>query len=645
MKKKILFFLLITLLLVTAVNLYARAGGGQSYGGSGGSGGLSGGGSGGGDGGALVMMLIYLVIRYPCIGIPLVIIIIIFLIIANIKGKGKLTDRKLRKSNFAQNKYYLNQALLKLKVKDPNFEEVKFIERIKKAFFNIQTAWSKQNLGKVKNFMSDGVVERFSLQIKMQKKEGWRNIMENVNIKSAEIISIESDNNYDTIHLAITAKAKDYRVYLKTGKKLPDSLVTSSFTEVWSFLRKTGTKSLKNNGLIEGNCPNCAAPLDITDAGECKACKSFVRSPEYDWILSEITQEEEWESIDSNVLIPGVKNISIRDLDFSPQHIEDRVSVMFYRFQLSLFTGSSDPLKKMTEEDFLPVVERRIQKIGDKIRFYRFPAIGKVETLWVKEDENNDIVFVLVKWSGTLVERDIKDQKIKNLSQQTIYSEIYILKRKKGVKSSKKGFNSAHCPNCSAPESIEGGIKCVYCGTILNDGSRDWVLTKIEGFALWLQKNRNDWLRERNAAQTSMSFKPESLIEALAGMMASDGVIDEKEMKILKEFSGNYNISTVKLNDIINRAKNGLTVWDIPTDPKLGLSFLYALIDMALSDGRISKQEKVILYNISTRIGITQRELEEKIKERLKQIVQFGKDYNKAKKNNTPPPPPPLNNS
>jgi len=645
MKKKIIFFLII-LLLLTAVNLYPRAGGGQSYGGSGGSGGFSGGSGGsGGDGGALIGILIYLIIKQPCIGIPLAIIVIAFFIFANFKGKGKLTDRKLRKSNFAQNNYYLNQAMLKLKAKDPNFQELKFKERVKKAFLDIQTAWSNQNLKKVKNFMSDGVVERFSLQIKMQKKEGWRNIMENVIIKSTEIISVESDNNYDTIHIAITAKAKDYRVFLKTGKKLNNSLTTASFTEVWSFLRKADTKTLINNGLIEGNCPNCAAPLDITDAGECKACKSFVRSPEYDWILSEITQEEEWESKDSKVLIPGVNNISIRDLDFSYQHIEDRVSVMFYRFQLSLFMGRIDPLKKMTDPKVIPDIERRVQKIGDKIRFYRFPAVGKVETLWVKEDEDNDIVFVLVKWSGTLVERDIKSNKIKNLSLRTIYSEIYTLKRKKGVVSTKKALNSAHCPNCGAPESTEGGIKCVYCGTVLNDGSRDWVLTKIEGYSLWLQNNRNNWLQERNAAHVSRSFKPESLIEALAGMMASDGVIDEKEMKILNEFSGNYNISKIKLNEIINRAKKGLTVWNIPTDPKFGLSYLYALIDMALSDGRISKQEKVILYDVSARIGITKEELEKKVKERFKQLIQFEKDYNKAKKKNKLPPPPPSNYS
>ncbi|HSN86657.1 MAG TPA: hypothetical protein VL025_07850, partial [Thermoanaerobaculia bacterium] len=82
----LLALLLIPLLLLPAVAM-ARPGGGEGYSG----GGDSGGGGGGGDDGGLIWLLVELwfrfVFRYPLIGVPLTIVIIVFLIRAKKKGK------------------------------------------------------------------------------------------------------------------------------------------------------------------------------------------------------------------------------------------------------------------------------------------------------------------------------------------------------------------------------------------------------------------------------------------------------------------------------------------------------------------------------------------------------------------------------
>ena len=41
-------------------------------------------------------------------------------------------------------------------------------------------------------------------------------------------------------------------------------------------------------------CPNCAAELNISMAGECEYCGSKLTSGQFDWVLSEIQQDEEY---------------------------------------------------------------------------------------------------------------------------------------------------------------------------------------------------------------------------------------------------------------------------------------------------------------------------------------------------------------
>ena len=40
------------------------------------------------------------------------------------------------------------------------------------------------------------------------------------------------------------------------------------------------------------NCPNCGAPLAISNAGQCTHCNAEVESGSFDWTLSKIEQDD-----------------------------------------------------------------------------------------------------------------------------------------------------------------------------------------------------------------------------------------------------------------------------------------------------------------------------------------------------------------
>jgi hypothetical protein len=78
--------LVLGLALTCSLSAWARPGGGNSY--SGGSH-SSGGGGGGGDAVGLIFQLLLLCIEYPAIGVPLILIIIVFLIVKGVMGAAQ----------------------------------------------------------------------------------------------------------------------------------------------------------------------------------------------------------------------------------------------------------------------------------------------------------------------------------------------------------------------------------------------------------------------------------------------------------------------------------------------------------------------------------------------------------------------------
>ena len=78
----------------------------------------------------------------------------------------------------------------------------------------------------------------------------------------------------------------------RTGKVIFGSREPSSFTEFWTFQRARGTRTT-GRSVLDRVCPNCGAPLDMNQIGECKYCQAAVTSGRFDWVLSRIEQEDE----------------------------------------------------------------------------------------------------------------------------------------------------------------------------------------------------------------------------------------------------------------------------------------------------------------------------------------------------------------
>ncbi len=609
------------LLITTAGIALARAGGGQSYGGS-----RSGGSSGGGDGlGILIYFLIRLCIEQPCIGIPLVIVVIVIAIIVKKKNLKKqyrtIQQAGNRNLNQAQDAVATQTALAKIKQRDPQFTAAALIKKSTSAFIEIQQAWSDQDLSQVRRFISDGVNERFSLQIEMQKKQGIRNNMEDVQVLGTEITSIESDSHFDSIHLKITAKAKDTDVSIASGKKIRNNY-SGTFVEYWSFLRKPGVQTLAGKGLVEGVCPNCGAHLELSDSGRCLYCDAVITSGEYDWVLSEITQSIEWSTATDPSAVPGYTQMLDIDPGFNLQTVEDTASVIFWRYVKSYFENSAEPVKKMATENYSSSLAGSLETVrdGQSHLFFADAAVGAVEVQSINQGTDFDRVQVLVKWSAANSWIDHAG-KAKSGGPKTIRPQIFTLLRKHGVKTlASTQLNSAHCPGCGAPFTGGDSGACEYCGRPLNDGSGAWVLDSIEAFTT----ARINSAGVSPIAGTS-SVSTDILLMAMASTMYADGVLDDKEMDMLSSFAGHRGISSEHLSAIIATVTEPNAQLPRPANTAEAMEILKAMVRMSLADGRIDDSEKILLENYATSAGLSKNVVSSTIARQRRSLYREAK--------------------
>ena len=606
-KRRGLFFLILTgILLVLASTAFARAGGGGSYGGSGG-----GGGGGGGSGaGYIFYLLIRLAIHKPLIGVPLLIVVIILMIKFGKKAKGGYethTITRAGKLRREQEHQEMQNALDALKQRDPGFSKENFLQKVDRAFIALQQAWSNQDLSSVNQFISDGINERFTLQIEMQKSEGYQNKMENIVVQSSRIVGVFSDSHFDTIHVEVTARADDTDVDLKTGKRIRKN-TSAPFTEYWSFLRKPGVQTLEGKGLVEGVCPNCGTPIELSDTGKCESCDSVLTSGEYDWVLAEITQSMEWNVVSNKSLIPGFENMEVMDPGFNLQHIEDRTSVIFWRLIKAWFTNDISDARKVTLPSFLQGFEQQLSNTrSDKDwLFFKDAAVGTVEVQNIIPGTKNrmDRIEVLVKWSGINARRN-EGVNVRVTGRKIIRPQIYTLVRKHGIRTSvDQSFRSSHCPGCGAP--YEGGStgECEYCGRPLNDGSQDWVLESVKRFSA-----SRITAKAIDGIERAALVPPELLLSAMVKAMYADGEVDEKEMKTLSSFAEKRSITGEQLTEIINTVKSGEDTLPTPGNQKEAREILAAMSRMVLADGKLTGSEKNLLQTFGESQGLVWAEV------------------------------------
>jgi predicted lipid-binding transport protein (Tim44 family) len=133
---------------------------------------------------------------------------------------------------------------------DPHFDPDLFREGAQDTFFKIQAAWMRQDLSLVDGLIGDDLASEYRRQLEEMKARGVINRLENIAVRSVEIIDAGCDRGFAWITVKFTANLLDYTVNAQTGEVVEgDPATPVKFEENWTFAAPEGTSDWKLEGV------------------------------------------------------------------------------------------------------------------------------------------------------------------------------------------------------------------------------------------------------------------------------------------------------------------------------------------------------------------------------------------------------------
>lgn len=514
---------LVCLLILWTGVADARVGGGGSFSGGGSSSGgggsrsSGGGGSSGGsgDGGAF---LIWLVIEHPIIGIPLLIIVVLFHLIKWSANQQQTeyssahtptrSSRPSRPSGAARStpgptarperpgtpprdhtraRRIVQARVNQLRRYDPNFSEILFMDFAYALYAQVHEARGRGETEHYSPYLTGSVTNRLN-QLTMGRLKEIRGVI----VGAAHIEEISSPRKKAT---TIKVRFETNYTEVLEGARSENAYYCE---EVWSFTRVTEVLSPPPEKITDIGCPSCGSALERKPDGSCHHCGVRMTAGKYHWMvngLHVLKRESRGPLLTSDVpevgtelptvVQPGYRSAREQFMsahsDFSWPRTEARFRHIFHELQQA-WTNlewerarpfESDQLFQFHQFWIHEFESQKLRNVLDDIE------IERVQPVRMTSDAFFDAITVRIRASmkdhtvdasGRIVCGDPRKQKR--------FTEYWTFMRRRGVKESTA--KDSNCPNCGGPLKINMAGLCEYCDSKVTSGEFDWVLSRIE---------------------------------------------------------------------------------------------------------------------------------------------------------------------
>jgi len=447
-------FAVLALQLIFVTEIWARAGGG------GGNSHYSSHGGGGGGGGFGLGFLLGFLLSHPLLALIVIIVIVAFGYFS--KKGGDMTGD--------------GDGSVPPVAGGGSFPEGLNAQKVQNSFLSIQDAWQKKDLKNVRRWISDGVYQRYTAQFGMMNKLSQVNKLGNIQIRGMRLAKISNDGAYQTADVAVAFRMDDYFVSDKYPQ-FNESFPGDEGMEYWTFIKRNDAKAGKDL-YSTANCPNCGAPFE-TKMGEisrCGGCGTLTNNASYDWVLSEITQEDDYQGDDSMVENQELHELTKHDDLFSVQRIEDVASNVFMQI-MEVLTGDKDKkLSRFADKD----TAEKIRQIKAQSGTFVFDRLFLNDVSLVDFNTESEKLNLEFSLTATYQRIQVTGDKLR-LIDSDLTTHPYTMVLSKNLKAlqtpAKETVYSYECSSCGAPYNDTTDDVCTYCGEPVIDLNKNWVLT------------------------------------------------------------------------------------------------------------------------------------------------------------------------
>lgn len=449
----------------------------EAYSRSGGAGGAHSSGGGGGDGFGAGALVGWLLSGSGWTGKIIVIVIIIAYLIYRNKMKGNSGGTDLESGSSEGPQGQPAPISPEFFTANPGFSEQGFSQKVSTAFLAIQDAWMNKNLGKVRKWISDGVYQRFTVQFTMMNMLEQTNMLSNINIRQIRIESATQEGAYSIVTASVYFSMDDNFICNKDSR-FNEKFIGDTATEYWTFIKKSGVT--EKDLYSSNNCPNCGYPLknDAGQVSKCGSCGTVTYLGDYDWVLCEITQEEDYMRGNNRISqnAPELQPLYADTAnDFCIQMMEDKVSNAVMQYFASETSHDLKYLHRFTDDNLFSRLEQKIK--NEQAFVFNRLFLNDVSLVNVMQANNMWMATFNVYYSSMrLTETANGLNKIDDTVMERLMTVT--LAKKVGTVQKNKQW-SFECPSCGAPYTDTTTTECAYCSAKINSADNDWVMVNL----------------------------------------------------------------------------------------------------------------------------------------------------------------------
>lgn len=171
---------------------------------------------------------------------------------------------------------------------DKTFSESTFKSKVDNMFVMLHTAVMLEDLPRVDHYIGDKVYEKYDEKIKELKNSNLRQMYEELNVKSTTILSSEISEDKIRVKVLVVSRYMDYIMNKLNGQCVSGN--NRSRIERNNYLTLEKSIDAEKLGVLR-KCQACGANMNINESGKCEYCGTIFNEEDYDWIITEITQE------------------------------------------------------------------------------------------------------------------------------------------------------------------------------------------------------------------------------------------------------------------------------------------------------------------------------------------------------------------
>lgn len=137
-----------------------------------------------------------------------------------------------------------------IKQSEPDFDPDQFKETVQDIFFKVQAAWMRRDTASVQELLGRQLKAEYDTQFADMKQQGLINRLENIAVRSIEIVDAGIEGQEVYITVLFTANLLDYTVEESSGKVIKGSGTEPvKFAEFWTFARPVNATLWKLEGI------------------------------------------------------------------------------------------------------------------------------------------------------------------------------------------------------------------------------------------------------------------------------------------------------------------------------------------------------------------------------------------------------------